>query len=177
MKNCNWYTFFLFVLVLGSSFSHRNLWAIQETYFQGGKSDISLREDAVIVNDHGFFPKNLVVFKGEKVRLYLTNTSEKTLCFNVPDKNVFHSLKRNALVESEVYFDKSGRYTINCPNFQHQGTIVVLERASEKEEIQRRGLASDKVKIWKPKDEPSEWMEIRREEFVKAHGDIMDMGE
>ncbi len=93
-------------------------------------------------------------------------------CFNIPDKNVFSSPAKDKIVETEAFFDKVGVFQFNCPNNTFTGRVMVLEKASDREESQRRGLASDMVKVWKPKDTPSEWVQIRREDLRE---DIMDL--
>jgi len=54
---------------------------------------------------------------------------------------------------------------------------MVLEKPSDRDESNRRGLASDTVKVWKPKDTPAEWVQIRREELkdLKGMGDLLDL--
>ena len=54
---------------------------------------------------------------------------------------------------------------------------MVIEKASDKEETARRGLASDVVKVWKPKEAPSEWVQIKRDELkeLKGMSDVMDL--
>ena len=49
---------------------------------------------------------------------------------------------------------------------------MVLEKASDRQETMRRGLASDLVKVWKPKETPSEWVQIKREDLKE---DILDL--
>lgn len=152
-----------------------SVWAIQDTYFTGAKLDVPARENAIIVSETGFYPNRIIVFKGEKVKFYVTNVSESTQCFNIPDKNIFTTAQKGKIAEGETYFDKAGIFVFNCPNFNHQGRIVVMEKAEDKQETMRRGLAQETVKIWKPKEEPSEWMEVSREEYKKKFGDIMDL--
>jgi hypothetical protein len=54
---------------------------------------------------------------------------------------------------------------------------MVLEKPSDRDETMRRGLASDTVKVWRPKDTPTEWVQIKREELkdLKGMGDVMDL--
>lgn len=161
-----------YLLVLFLSF---NTLALEETYFNAQKLDVPMRENAIIVSDTGFYPNRIVIFKGEKVKFYVTNISENAQCFNIPDKNVFTTAQKGKIAEGEAFFDKSGVFVFNCPNSNFQGRLIVMEKAQDMAESARRGLASDKVKIWKPKEEPSEWMEISREDFKSKFGDIMDL--
>ncbi len=164
-------TIFLLTLLILTG----QVYSLEETYFKPQKLDIPSRENAIIVSDTGFYPNRIVVFRGEKVKFYVTNISDNTQCFNIPDKNVFTSAMKGKMTEGEAFFDKSGIYHFNCPNSQFSGRIIVMEKAEDKQETARRGLASDKVKIWKPKDEPSEWVQITRDEYKEKFGDIMNL--
>jgi len=155
-----------------------NTWALEESYNKDVKLDVPYREQAVIVSKDGFFPNRLVVFKGEKVRFFVTAVGLDTACFNIPDKNVYTTAATQKIAEAEAYFDKVGIYQFNCPSNSFTGRVMVLEKASDRDESMRRGLASDTVKIWKPKDTPSEWVEIRKEELRALKGlgkDVMDL--
>lgn len=151
---------------------YQKAWALQETYFLDKKLDVPYREQAVIVGKEGFYPNRIIVYKGEKVRFFVTSVGVDSACFNIPDKSVFSSPVKDKIAEAEVYFDKVGVFQFNCPNNTFTGRVMVLEKGSDREESQRRGLASDTVKIWKPKDTPSEWVQIRREDLKE---DIMDL--
>ena len=71
-----------------------------------------------------------------------------------------------------MYFDKVGVFQFNCPNNTFTGRVMVLEKYSDREESKRRGLASDTVKIWRPKDTPSEWVQIKREDLKDDYIDL-----
>lgn len=146
--------------------------ALQETYFKETKNDVPYREQAVIIGKDGFFPNRIVVYKGEKVRFFITSVGVDSSCFNIPDKNVFSSPGKDKIAEAEVFFDKEGVFAFNCPNNTFNGRVMVLEKASDREETQRRGLASDLVKIWKPKDTPTEWVQIKRSELKEDYIDL-----
>lgn len=152
-------------------------YALEESYNKARTFDVPYREQAIIVSKDGFFPNRLVVFKGEKVRFFVTAVGIDSACFNIPDKNVFATAASQKIAEAETFFDKVGIYQFNCPNNSFTGRVMVLEKASDKEESMRRGLASDTVKIWKPKETPSEWVQIKREELrdLKGMGDVMDL--
>ena len=49
---------------------------------------------------------------------------------------------------------------------------MVLEKGSDREETSRRGLASDVVKVWRPKETPSEWMQIKKSDFKEDYIDL-----
>lgn len=152
-------------------------WALEESYNKDIKLDVPYREQAIIVSKDGFFPNRLIVFKGEKVRFFVTAVGVDISCFNIPDKNLYATAASQKIAEAETYFDKVGVYQFNCPSNSFTGRVMVLEKASDKEESMRRGLASDTVKIWKPKETPSEWVQIKKEELraLKGMGDVMDL--
>ncbi|MGZ3788047.1 MAG: hypothetical protein ACXVLQ_05955 [Bacteriovorax sp.] len=162
----------LFILLLSSK-AH----ALEESYNKEKTLDVPYREQAVIVGREGFYPNRLIVFKGEKVRFFVTAVGVDSACFNIPDKNVYTTAKAEKIVEVETFFDKVGVFQFNCPNNSFAGRVMVLEKASDREESARRGLASDTVKIWRPKDTPNEWVQIKREELktLKGMGDVMDL--
>jgi plastocyanin domain-containing protein len=152
-------------------------WALEESYNKDRTFDVPYREQAVIISKDGFFPNRLVVFKGEKVRFFITAVGVDSACFNIPDKNVFSSTTSQKIAETETYFDKAGVFQFNCPNNTFSGRIMVIEKESDRLESQRRGLASDTVKVWRPKETPSEWVQIKREEFnrLRGMGDALDL--
>lgn len=100
-----------------------------------------------------------------------------TACFNIPDKNVYSTAPTMKIAEAETFFDKVGVFQFNCPNNTFTGRVMVLEKPSDRDESARRGLASDTVKIWKPKETPTEWVQIKREELkdLRGMGDVMDL--
>lgn len=153
------------------------MFGLEETYHKERTLDVPYREQAVIVSKDGFFPNRLVVFKGEKVRFFVTAVGVDAACFNIPDKNVYSTAQPSKIAEAETFFDKVGVYTFNCPNNTFSGRVMVLEKPSDRDETMRRGLASDTVKVWRPKDTPTEWVQIRREELktMKGMGDVMDL--
>ncbi len=154
-------------------------YALEESYNKDKTLDVPYREQAVIISKEGFYPNRLIVFKGEKVRFFVTAVGVDSACFNIPDKNVYSSAKSEKITETEAFFDKVGVFQFNCPNNTFTGRVMVLEKPSDREESMRRGLASDTVKVWKPKDTPNEWVQIKREELknLKGMGDVMDLDE
>jgi len=129
------------------------------------------------VTKEGFYPNRLVVYKGEKVHFFVTAVGDTNACFNIPNKNIFTTAHQGKIAEAETFFDKAGTFTFNCPNSSFNGRVMVIEKASDKEETLRRGLASDVIKVWQPKETPSEWVQIKRDELksLKGMGDVMDL--
>lgn len=151
---------------------YQRAYALEETYYKGNTFDVPYREQGVIIGKEGFYPNRIVVYKGEKVRFFVTSVGVDSACFNIPDKNVFSTPGKDKIAETEVFFDKVGVFQFNCPNNTFSGRVMVLEKASDREETQRRGLASDVVKVWRPKDTPSEWVQVKRSDLKE---DIMDL--
>ena len=151
---------------------YQKAYAIQETYFKEKNMDVPYREQAIIIGKEGFYPNRLVVYKGEKVRFFVTSVGVDSACFNIPDKNVFSSPSKDKIAEAEVFFDKVGVFQFNCPNNTFTGRVMVLEKSSDRYETSRRGLASDVVKVWRPKDTPSEWVQIKKSDLKEDYIDL-----
>ena len=164
---------FFYLMIIGKLCNfYQSALAVQDTYNKEKTFDVPYREQAIIVGKEGFYPNRLTVFKGEKIHFFVTAAGVDSACFNIPDKNVFTSPSKDKIAETEVFFDKVGVFQFNCPNNSFTGRVMVLEKASDRSETARRGLASDVVKVWRPKETPSEWVEIKREELKE---DIMDL--
>jgi hypothetical protein len=150
---------------------------LEESYNKEKTLDVPYREQAIIISKEGFYPNRLIAFKGEKVRFFITSVGVESACFNIPDKNIYTTANPSKITESETFFDKVGVYQFNCPNNTFSGRIMILEKPADKEERMRRGLASDTVKIWMPKETPTEWVQIKRSELkeLKGMGDTMDL--
>lgn len=159
-------------LITLMSVFYRPAWALQETYFLATTQDVPYREVAIIAGKEGFYPNRITLYKGEKVRFFITSVGVESACFNIPDKNVFSSPVKDKIAEAEVYFDKVGIFQFNCPNNAFTGRVMVLEKGSDREETLRRGLASDKVKIWMPKETPSEWVQVKKKDLKEDYIDL-----
>lgn len=113
-----------------------------------------MREMAIIATQDGFYPRSISVFKGERVRFYLTNTSDQKSCFILKGKEVFLSAEKGKVSETVVYFDNPGKFEFYCPTHKEKGKVTVLERPKDKEKRRaQRSIASQKVRIWMPKEE------------------------
>lgn len=155
----------------------RFAYAVEDTYFKNQKLEIPIREVSVIVSKEGFFPNRLVVFRGEKVRFFLTSTIGGAQCFNIPSYNLFVSPAQSKVAEAEVYFDRAGIFPVNCPNNSMNARVVVLERAEDRKESERRGRVGHPVHIWMPKETPVEWQNSNRGNtaFSSQGGDYIDI--
>jgi hypothetical protein len=59
---------------------YQKAWALQETYFLDKTLDVPYREQAVIVGKEGFYPNRIIVYKGEKVRFFVTSVGVDSAC-------------------------------------------------------------------------------------------------
>lgn len=107
------------------------------------------REISIIFSEEGYYPKSISVFEGEKVRFFVTSTTDKPNCFIVESHKVFLSATKGKISEGEVTFDKPGSFSFYCPSSKNDGRVVVLE--TKKPE---RAIASEKKDPlkWVPKD-------------------------
>lgn len=107
------------------------------------------REISIIFSEEGYYPKSISVFEGEKVRFFVTSTTDKPNCFIVESHKVFLSATKGKIAEGEVTFDKPGSFSFYCPSSKNDGRVVVLE--TKKPE---RAVASEKKDPlkWVPKD-------------------------
>lgn len=115
------------------------------------------RELAVILTDEGYYPRSLSVFKGEKIRFYLTNTAREDRCFMIQQKNIFLPVKTGELRSIVVEFEREEELSFHCPVGNMKGSITVLEHPAERRDrMAKREVASQKKsKIWMPRDDQS----------------------
>lgn len=123
-------------------------------YAKKRRFELPLREQAIIVTDHGFYPQNIAVFKGERVRFFVTSTSDNKSCFILKGKDLFLAAEKGKVSEGEVFFKNSQVVEFYCPTLKTKGHITVLERPQDKKQKRaQRTMASEKVRIWMPKEE------------------------
>lgn len=116
-----------------------------------------MREIAIIFSDEGYYPKSISVFEGEKVRFFVTSTTEKPHCFIVESHKLFLSANKGKIAEGEVHFDKPGKFSFYCPSSKNDGRVVVLEKKKESSPDIQRGLASEKK-------DPLQWIPRENQE-------------
>ena len=106
------------------------------------------REISVIVTQEGYYPKNLTVFQGEKVKFYVTSTVEQPDCLLVQGHKIFLAANKGKIAEAEATFDTAGEFSFYCPSSKHDGKITVLKKSDP-----NRGLAGQSdPEVWTPKD-------------------------
>jgi plastocyanin len=123
-------------------------------YAKKREFDLPLREQSIIVTDHGFYPETIAVFKGERVRFFVTSTSDNKSCFILKGKNLFLAAEKGKVSEGEVLFKEPQVVEYYCPTLKTKGHITVLERPQDKQRRRaQRTMASEKVRIWMPREE------------------------
>lgn len=137
------------------------LWGLlaQAHAFNEQKFERPLREVAIILSDEGFYPKAIFAYKGERVRFFLTSTSDKPKCFMLQERELFLSVKKGEVTEAVVDFDREEKVRFHCPSDRMEGMISVYEHPRDKETRRRREIASESRKqvvrpqAWMPKDD------------------------
>ena len=98
---------------------------------------------------------------GEKVRFFITTTTDVPSCFIIDKEDVYLSAINGDIVETEIFFKRAGQIKYYCPTGKISGTITVLERERDRLRRIKRELASKKkkkkVKVWMPKEKPKWW--------------------
>lgn len=117
--------------------------------------DHPLREISIIASDTGYYPSSPIAFVGERVRFFVTTTTEQKRCLILPDKSIFLSMEKGKIDEGEFIAMEAGTYKFHCPTGKMHGILTVLKHPVDK----KRELASEaegRVKIWFPKDRPQD---------------------
>ena len=131
----------------------QTVYAVDDTpVFKAQKFTNPTREHSIIVTEEGFYPESISVFKGEKVRFFVTATTERKECFLIKGKEIFLSAEKGKVSEGSVIFNRPGVYQYYCPTTKHRGSITVMERPEVLRE-RKRALASETVKVWMPREE------------------------
>lgn len=86
-----------------------------------------VQEVALIAGELGYFPKALFVTQDIPVRLFVTGTSEKTLCIMMDSFNVRKQIRSRQVEEVTFTPGTAGKYRFYCPVNGMEGTLVVRE--------------------------------------------------
>ena len=111
-----------------------------------------IRQYSIIATDHGYYPDSVFAYVGEKVKFFVTSTTEKSQCFLVKDHSIFLGAKKGKVSEGEVVFHSPGRYDFYCPSTNFKGVISVIERSVETQKRVKREVASKKPDHWMPRN-------------------------
>ncbi len=125
--------------------------ALEIDYGKPKKFKAPYREIAIIVTEEGYYPQKISVFQGEKVRFFVTSTTDTPGCLIIPEKEIFLSARKGKVAETEVYFEKDGRFKFYCPSGKMSGHITAIKKESLNKKL-KRSIASQ-PRIWKPRDE------------------------
>jgi plastocyanin domain-containing protein len=128
--------------------------ALEESYYAKSKKfSVPVREVSIIATDEGFYPRRISIFKGEKLKIFLTGKDKKPSCLTIPDKDLFMSANVGEITEGSAFFKKAGVYKFYCPTGKIEGRITVLEKPNKEEKVKRK-IASEPAKnrIWIPRE-------------------------
>jgi hypothetical protein len=117
------------------------------------KLDAPVRELSIISTDEGFYPAHLTAYAGEKVRFFITGTSNDPQCFFIKEKGLFLGAKKGEVQDGEAFFEASGSFKFYCPSTKHSGRLTVLPHPRKENE---RKLASERdsnTRVWRPREE------------------------
>ncbi len=150
-------TTFTVSLILWALLAWQGVQALEDGPFAKDRTfDGPKREISIIVTEEGFYPESLSVFKGETVRFFVTSTSTQKSCFILKGKDLFLAAENGKVSEGTFFFDREERVDFYCPTTKQKGRLTVLERPQDKLEKKvraQRKIASERVKIWMPKEE------------------------
>ncbi|MBT3586544.1 MAG: hypothetical protein HN509_16670 [Halobacteriovoraceae bacterium] len=144
---------FFFISIVYGFFLYQGTFALEYDYGKAEKYTVPLREHSVIVTKEGYYPKNISVFEGEKIRFYLTSTLKEPSCLLIQEKNLFLPAEKGKISEGEVFFKRPGKFKFYCPSGNIKGQITVLQKITEEKKIKRE-IASKRPKpVWRPREE------------------------
>lgn len=125
-----------------------------ENLFKASEFDKPLREISVIITEDGFYPNKLMAYEGEKVRFFVTSTTDEKQCFILQKHKLFLGVSKGAVNESELVLDTPGRFRFYCPANKKEGHLTVLRKVEKVAEEDSRKPASVVVKptYWTPRD-------------------------
>ena len=107
------------------------------------------REISVIVTKEGYYPRNLTVFQGEKIKFYVTSTVDVPDCLILQGHKVFLAATQGKITEGEATFEHAGTFAFYCPATKHDGKVTVIKKSETKGRI----IAGQKdADLWTPKE-------------------------
>jgi hypothetical protein len=124
-----------------------NVWGLTE--YTDTKYDRPIREIAVIASDEGYYPKQISVFEGERVRFFVSSISSGPNCLVIAKHELFLAANRGRITEGEAIFMEPGRVEYYCPASKIRGAITVLRNKRPKP---TRTVAGKKTGPWMPKE-------------------------
>jgi plastocyanin len=138
-------------------FHFTELKALEYEFANAKKFDVPVRELAVIATVEGFYPEAFSIFAGEKIRFFLTTTSNTPSCLIIGEKELYLSATKGNVSEGTVFFEKAGNYKFYCPTNKIKGRLTVIKRPRTAEEVldarNRKVASENKIKVWYPKEQ------------------------
>lgn len=141
---------FKIVILLSFLLPFGNCWALD--YAEKIKYKVPVREHSIIITEEGYYPKQISLFEGEKLKVFLTSTLNHPSCFMLPQKKIFMAARKGEVTESEAYFNKPGIYWFYCPTGKIKGKITVLEKLETKKIVERKIASERRMGQWRPRD-------------------------
>ena len=110
-----------------------------------------IREQSVIVTPEGYYPQNINIFRGEKLRIFLTTTDGQS-CLIIPSVNIFMAGREGSVTTKDVVFKKEGKYPFHCPTGKIKGKIIVWQHPLEKKRssVARKIASISDEGQWRP---------------------------
>ena len=136
------------------SLSISSAFGLEDSYYATKtKFSVPVREVSIIATDEGFYPRRISIFKGERLKIFLTGKDKNPSCLTIPSKDLFMAANIGEITEGSAFFKKAGVYKYYCPTGKIEGRITVLERPSKEEKIKRKiASKSNKTRYWMPKE-------------------------
>jgi len=85
------------------------------------------QEVAVIVSDRGFFPKEIFATRDVSLRLFLTSSVQKSLCFVMDDFHIYQQVSHQKVEEVVLVPRASGVFRFYCPIDGIEGSLYVRD--------------------------------------------------
>jgi len=123
-----------------------------EPFFKKKKVISPKRQQSIIVTPEGFYPEKFSVFLGDRIRFFVTATSNQKECFIIKGKEIFLSAEKGKVSEGAVIFNSPGVFQYYCPTNKFKGKITVLERP-DRIRKRKRQIATETLRVWMPKNE------------------------
>lgn len=143
----------LYILLAAGVFWTFRVLALDYDYGKEQHYEVPERRLSVIATDTGYYPSEFSVFEGERVQFFVTSTTKTPSCLMAPQLELFMAAHKGEVSEGTAYFKAPGVYEFHCPAGNIKGRITVLERPEiTREREMKREIASEKMKIWIPRD-------------------------
>ena len=88
-------------------------------------SEEALQEASLIITENSIYPTTLVVYPGQKLRIYATSTSNKPACLKIPQGNAQIRVLKGKLSIAEMPIPTEAMIDLGCPGDARKGKIIV----------------------------------------------------